>query len=283
MRKAVKKCGAHTNIAHQLKDIFKKLDNDEPITVVPNGLVTAIYTHFKQHIVPGEQQDIVELWMLVAERIAKETGVKYENPQLDGLDGQVESVRQMYNEGLHSPWSETVQGTQISVTSCTCGHQQGNIEIFASITLDMCGSSITEMLQKYLAKEKLEGYKCDKCESLGNSTKHVLLWKLPKTLVVSLKRFRVDAGRYVKINTRVNIEESFAIGTKDGEITYNLRSFAEHHGGYNGGHYVSFGKTSGSWKLYDDADVHNLGDQMKYNGSAVYFLVYESDNRTVSA
>lgn len=46
------------------------------------------------------------------------------------------------------------------------------------------------MLKNFLAEEKPdEDYKCDKCKSKGTCKKKLLLYKLPKILVITLKRF----------------------------------------------------------------------------------------------
>ena len=46
------------------------------------------------------------------------------------------------------------------------------------------------MLQNFLAEEICDGdYKCGNCKKKGHCTKRLIIYKFPKILIISLKRF----------------------------------------------------------------------------------------------
>jgi ubiquitin C-terminal hydrolase len=66
----------------------------------------------------------------------------------------------------------------------------------AKIFAESTKSTLDACLQRFTAEEVLEGdnmWKCDRCKQLRKAVKRLAIYKLPKVLVVSFKRFRWGA------------------------------------------------------------------------------------------
>lgn len=140
--------------------------------------------------------------------------------------------------------------------------------------------TLDEMLKAELVPEEIEGYQCDHCPQRQTAVRTTYIWKLPKYIVVVLKRFTYDGRR---INTPVRLEEetvsfneifSKASPEYDSASKYSLIACLDHHGGAHGGHYTAQTKTKGSWYLYDDESVHNMEKPMI--GASTYMMWFES-------
>lgn len=59
--------------------------------------------------------------------------------------------------------------------------------------------TLEECLTHFSRKESLEDYYCSTCEKHRNADVQISLWKLPKVLVIHLKRFDMQ-NRVKKIN-----------------------------------------------------------------------------------
>ena len=271
-------CSDSTAVQSQLADVISKLHDT---VVAPHGFVNALYTAFKGIVLPGEQQDIVEMWMLIVDKIAEEVGVEVPVPVHDTeFVNKILAARHMHNNKKVSRWIDAVQGTQLSVIECPCEFQQANVEVFTNIAVNLPQQApaqgpleITDLIRDYFALESLGCWKCDQCKLVGGAFKrNILIAEPPPVLIVSLKRFTSNGA---KINVQVEVAEFFQC--KD--TNYKLMAIGQHHGVHFGGHYVAIcrrmnGETAG-WSLYDDEHVYDLGPELRYEKSCVYFLVYE--------
>ena len=139
------------------------------------------------------------------------------------------------------------------------------------------------MLQEEMKGEEIEGYSCDTCSPVRTTAhRSSSIWRLPRTLIICLKRFTFD-GR--KIHTKITaptveplaMKELFSEDSpeKNGQTEYALRCVVDHHGSSGGGHYTSQckDKNSGEWHIYDDENVRQI--PAVYIGESTYILFYE--------
>ena len=60
------------------------------------------------------------------------------------------------------------------------------------------------MMEQFLKEEDLDDlFHCEKCKVRRQSKKKFVLWRLPKVLVIQLKRFEYTKWRREKINKSV--------------------------------------------------------------------------------
>lgn len=278
--------GKGGTMTSQLLDVIDKLQHS---TVVPQGLVSTIFDRFKCHITPGEQLDIVELWMLISEHIAKEVGAASDvsnvssdaDSEILKLDKQVREVQAMYNGKKTSPWADSYQGTQISVMQCECGFAQGNIEVFGCISLDIPVQNepvtLTSLLNAYVSIERMDEWRCDRCGNRNTAFKENKLWNTHRVIVVTLKRFRMlQNGVYEKINTPVELDATLNVTSQMRSAKYKLTAMGIHVGGHNSGHYIAQCKTQdNTWIMIDDDTIHTIGKTFTYPKNGVYYAIYE--------
>ena len=91
-----------------------------------------------------------------------------------------------------------------------CPHYSEREQYFNSIQLQVLNKkTIIESLKSYIEGELLEGdnaYYCEKCEKKVNTLKRQCIKKLPKMLIVVLKRFEFDFENMVKIKVNDYLE-----------------------------------------------------------------------------
>ena len=118
---------------------------------------------------------------------------------------------------------------------------------------------------------------CPKCKDFRRATKQMDVWKLPKTLIVQLKRFR--QVRVVLIDSLIDYqEEHSSMRRKNASFVdcplrgldlsnyvhsphhppavYDLLSVSNHAGTIGFGHYTAYGLNKETNKWYDFNDSH---------------------------
>jgi ubiquitin C-terminal hydrolase len=135
------------------------------------------------------------------------------------------------------------------------------------------------MIKGELVPEEISGYHCDHCTERQTAVRTTYIWKLPRYVVVVLKRFGSNGQR---INTPLSMEShkvSFkAFMTPDSPETssaqdYTLCGMVDHHGGAQGGHYTAQCNTNGAWQVYDDESSNPI--EKPIIGRATYMMWFE--------
>ena len=148
--------------------------------------------------------------------------------------------------------------TRLDIKCESCKNTNTIYEEFVSIDLSVPDTneivSIFSLFKEYLGSELNDEnnlYFCDRCDSFVCSQKKTFLWKVPKKLIISLKRYS-SCGK--KISTRIEYPELLKIReTSTGEvIEYKLTCVVNHIGGLSDGHYNSFVHVLDNWYFMDD-------------------------------
>ena len=152
-----------------------------------------------------------------------------------------------------------------SVICESCKNVSNRFEDFYNLTLEVKNlSNLNDSLHKMTMPEKIEDFKCSKCNQKVTINKRTSLCDLPNVLVVQLKRFYMnyEIERTEKINSRfefpfnINLKEfciedivtqisgksfeSEDIYAKDDDYyNYELKGINIHMGSADGGHYFS--------------------------------------------
>jgi len=143
------------------------------------------------------------------------------------------------------------------------------------ITLEDC-------IECYTQLETLDSdnqWECEKCKKKQNAIKKDNFWKLPKILIIHLKRFNKNNG-LKKNNDYVdypltNLDLSkYCTGYERNDICYNLYGVGCHEGSLNQGHYYSYCLNADeNWYWYNDSSVTRLNKESVISQSA-YCLFY---------
>jgi ubiquitin C-terminal hydrolase len=122
---------------------------------------------------------------------------------------------------------------------------------------------LIDALKEEFKEETIDEYACDKCApKRAPATKNVRIWRLPKLLIITAKRFAPNGS---KIHNPVNLshtEKFHDVFAKESHepskhIEYNLFATVDHHGSHYGGHYTAQSKmiTTGEWAHFDDESM----------------------------
>jgi ubiquitin C-terminal hydrolase len=179
-----------------------------------------------------------------------------------GLESWASFFRKEY-----SPIVENFYGqTQTRIICTDCGENSTRYEPWGILKVPIPGAdrvgapapSLHDCIASALATETLDDYTCDKCKKRGAARIEHSLSRLPKYLILSLKRF-TNTG--AKVRARIPYNESdisFAEWrtwpTLQAEKLSHYRLYAtvEHLGTSRGGHYIMRARDGIQWMVYDD-------------------------------
>jgi len=146
------------------------------------------------------------------------------------------------------------------------------------------GVKLSDCIELFLTKEKLgadDPWYCPNCRKHQQASKKFDLWKLPKVLVIHLKRFSYNRYWRDKLDTLVTFPtkgldmKEYLINSKAGPAFYDLMAVSNHYGGMGGGHYTAYAKNyeDGQWCSFDDSSVSSVGEE-DVQSKAAYVLFY---------
>lgn len=163
-----------------------------------------------------------------------------------------------------------------------CPHYSEREEPFLAVSVEMKNKkSLDESLQAFIKGEMLEGenaYFCDKCDKKVDTLKRCSIKKLPKNLVIALKRFEFDFDYMAKIKvndycefpneinmkhylqeylSKLEKSDSNSMDIEDcGDKIYDLYGVVIHMGSAESGHYYSLIKGENEeWLEFNDTVV----------------------------
>jgi len=170
---------------------------------------------------------------------------------------------------------------------------------------DSAKTSLEACLKKFTGGELLEGenmWKCDECKEPRKAMKKLAIYKLPKVLVISFKRFRGGSGARGD-SSKVNSDVTFPIdegldlapyAAKDSKLVpqnpvYDLIGVSNHSGGMGGGHYTAHCEVSNNaaasvrgapshvaqWMCFNDSKVSKAKTSSAIAGPSAYLLFYQ--------
>ena len=191
-----------------------------------------------------------------------------------------------YNLRDRSMLVDIFVGQMISTLTCqSCDEISTVCESFWDLSVPL-GDNTSSCLKKFTNEELLDGDerpKCDKCNKRRAMLKQYKLWRLPKILVVQLKRFtgsgriRSKDSRMVELESEIDckklLHEESPHKTK---TIYRLYAVSNHMGGTGGGHYTASCKhfSSDNWRYFNDSSVSDISAS-RIQTSDAYVLFYE--------
>lgn len=139
---------------------------------------------------------------------------------------------------------------------------------------------LLECIQAELKPEEIDDYACESCKQKCKTTKSISIWRLPKVLIVTLKRFTPMGGKdMAPLNydgESLNLGSVFSKESTEETKKKQYKCFAtvDHHGHHMGGHYTAqaLSPVWHKWHLYDDETVHEI-EKPQY-GHSTYILMF---------
>ncbi|XP_022869314.1 ubiquitin carboxyl-terminal hydrolase 8-like [Olea europaea var. sylvestris] len=197
---------------------------------------------------------------------------------------------------IEEPVKSTPMPDRLNVLVCWSGKmvQQYNVqplsllpEVFKSgffTKRPQDSVSLYKCFEAFLKEEPLgpeDMWYCPVCKKHCQASKKLDLWRLPKILVIHLKRFSYNRFLKNKLEAFVDfpirdLDMSSYIAWKNGQSShrYLLYAISNHYGSMGGGHYTAFVHHGGNqWYDFDDSHVSLISED-KIKTSAAYVLFY---------
>lgn len=286
-----------------IKAIYKGYWEDDCL-IRPLGLVKYLdeYSYFPM----GQQNDSTEVLTCIIQKIHESVAI----PKELSIEGAISSLDEMaikqwnlHLEKKYSPLSNMFWGQFYTRVHChQCNNKSYRFETFHYLTLQAVidgeenvesDIGLTQLFEHFLTEKKFDDdnkYHCEKCKTkVDIATTRTSLWKLPKFLIIQLKRYynKTDSKQLHKSHRNIeyplHFDPTFLIDKKkstkmDKKYVYNLHSGVFHSGGLLSGHYncYSWNQDTLQWLGFDDERKIELeGPITKHNN--IYQLVYQLD------
>jgi len=175
-----------------------------------------------------------------------------------------------------------------STLRCThCNHESVTFEPFWDLSLGIPARtgdvSLNECFDAFTKEETLDGDEmptCESCKTRRKSTKRYSLYRLPKILVVHLKRFSPTERFRQKLSSTVTFPlTGLSLARYTDSVTsssYNCYAISNHSGTLYSGHYTAYAKHphNGHWQLFNDSKVSKCSSSNVISNEA-YLLFFE--------
>ena len=264
-----------------------------PGYVIPRGFYDSlrevvqgtIYDDFTRRVPQDAHEFLV--WLLDQMYMSTQGEVSYSIPnegtlpamQIQALKGWKDAFEKQY-----SPLADLAFGLyriQYKCSACLTVHTRWETFNTLKYSLHMEGStplSLLECMKREFAEENIDEYACDTCApKRAPATKKVEIWRLPKLLILTAKRFSPNGW---KINYpmapigQVNFSDLFAQESTELSKQAFFQPFAtvDHHGSHMGGHYTAQVESfvTNRWSHFDDESVNYI--EKPNFGSSTYMV-----------
>lgn len=290
-----------TPLLDELHEVYKELWIENK-AIMPYKFLNTLQKHFGGLLNLAEQNDIMEFLMLYLDKLNTDIGVeliideedieklrqksqtymnvKYRNLVFSMDQEWLNTVRKEY-----SPIMDIFYGQNVSQITCGhCKYIHHNYEAFNCISLPIPKHdkplTIYDVIDEYFTKEHLNAiskeWTCDKCQNSVASAKCLKLWRMPKVLVINLKRFDhtlrknnapVKMPHDIDLSKHVICDKSF--------VEYQLISVGHHLGSSNSGHYVALCRhPTNEWYVIDDEKVKKTSNYNEIQQGCDYGYVF---------
>ncbi|XP_060608044.1 uncharacterized protein LOC132760151 [Ruditapes philippinarum] len=139
---------------------------------------------------------------------------------------------------------------------------------------------LNEALSKHFGTENINGFRCERCNTVTAATKGCQLTGLPKNFIISLKRFtrkRRKDTRHIKIPFELRLRPYI---DRDLELEDKARliGMVQHCGvSVTSGHYVAYVEVGMKWFRIDDMRISNITNNALSNeASSSYIYFYKT-------
>ncbi len=288
-------------------DLLRSLwSASKPAYVRPTGFIqsmipAAVSAGFDQFQVPLQHDSHEFLTFLLDqlhEGMAEEVNIEIHRPtpkteQDKIIQKALEAWKRMFSK-QYSPFTEMIYGLFRTTITCeTCKATSDSWETFNCLKLHFHSGECTleSMLKEEFQPETIEGYACEKCQpARTNATKQTRIWRLPRMILISLKRFTMDGKKLytnfqMPSNNSLVFKPYFSAESPEPSQYQPYECFAsvDHHGSAGGGHYTAQAKSplTDKWHTFDDETASSISEPQF--GVSSYILFFKPSSKAAEA
>lgn len=303
------------------QEIYQDLDENKPEYPIIIAYQTLVQSYWNKELTTNISKDLINLIKVTLKHIkefrlglqqdSQELLIKFIDLMHQGLlqdytftvTGTIRNSRDEVLVKSIGQWKDYLKQDGFSIftdlfygqlhTKVRC-HDCGNIThkfdpfCYLELALKTNGGSLQELVDLFCNVEELSDsnqYECEEnCKKMTNATKTLNLFRLPKHLIVHLKRFDFTTGRSRKNTAQVDFPVyNFSLDhvvdplSTQRQTRYHLYAVINHSGGPNGGHYYCYGKVGHQWFNFNDCSVNQI-DQSQIVSRNGYVLFYQLEN-----
>ena len=127
---------------------------------------------------------------------------------------------------------------------------------------------------------------CNKCKKHNKAKKQIKLYKMPKYLIIQLKKFENKANFFNYVNekkkdvyikypiTNLNLSD-FIENEEQKKYRYDLYAVIQHHGTINEGHYTAIININDNWVLYNDSKLYGISNPVTNDAYILFYKMNE--------
>jgi ubiquitin C-terminal hydrolase len=261
-------------------------------TVSPRGFVYSIQQYSKQKhnsfFCNFSQNDLQEFLMFLFD--AFHLGISTDNTNFKNCisnNDTEEKYFKMMDNNFKNDYSDIINlfyGASYSEISSIENNKILSVSFqpFFVLNLSMPNKkniTILDCLDLYLTSEELiddNAWFNNETNSKENVSKRDIIWKLPKILIIHLKRWDLTGKKNQNI-IQFDLEYDFSKyvnNTDNNDNNYELYSISNHQGNSNGGHYTTYVKNANNkWYEFNDTHIKEISNDLLISNKA-YCLFY---------
>lgn len=308
--------GSKGHLAVEFGALIERLTAHKHRYIEPKSFREAIVKYGNEQFRGNEQQDSHEFMMMLFDKLhhdlnrhakVKLTQNGFAPPQGNKNDNDInippETLGYDFWKGHlelnNSIITELFEGIFMSTLTCTyCRGKSNTFEVFNCLSLPIPSESrchIRDCLSHFSNPERIEAaWECPRCKEKREADKKIVICKLPKILIIHLKRFSLEVYTSKKFEIGKKLQTTVDFPLKDLSVdctdvlpksahgsmpfksTYNLCAVVNHYGEIEAGHYTAFCKLENQrWYKFDDSKVSEIRDT-DVCGQAAYILFYSA-------
>ncbi|KAL3070543.1 hypothetical protein niasHT_032333 [Heterodera trifolii] len=197
-----------------------------------------------------------------------------------------------------SPVNDLFNLTTISETQCiTCNASSVRFESVNQLSIELSSNfdclKLKDCLEAHFSSTNLDApWDCPNCKSKQPATRSTKIWKIPKILIVHLKRFSHNDGNFVKNEAQVTFDMNeldlspyIHENSPLPNTAFTLYAMTNHNGNLNFGHYtsavVNLTSTDQQWLSFNDESCIPCAAPSPTSQRA-FLLYYKRTNSTNS-
>ncbi|XP_054162411.1 ubiquitin carboxyl-terminal hydrolase 8-like [Oppia nitens] len=282
------KFGSNGELVIELAALFRQMAFPSPYkSLAAKDFKNAVCKHF-QGFIPGQQQDAHEFLVKLLEKLHEdlnESTIRDIDTNIsEDLSLQV-AANKFWKNHLRKNKSiitDLFEGFIVNSLMClTCHKTSNTFEVFSCLSLPLGNhkTTLNDCIRQYFKPERMSGeaaWECPTCKQKREADKKILLWKLPKVLIIHLKRFSYE-GRW-KLSTYVEFPiDELQIQTSQSSVQsrYNLYGVVNHSGTLECGHYTAYSQNLSKykWHKFDDQEITQI-NVTEIKSQSAYILFY---------
>ncbi|CBY23368.1 unnamed protein product [Oikopleura dioica] len=262
---------ADGEIAELTSEIFGKMKNLES-NISIEDLKDAV-SEFSGMFENDEQEDAEEFLLTLIDGLHLDLEKSSGFVESANVPNSSEEAWNQYISEENSFLTSLFVGQAESTLTClACQESTKNWESFWNISLPISGSSsIEECIEKFQKSETLTGEDqpfCESCQKKCDMTKSLRISKIPRTLLLHLKRFSSKS----KDSSLIKFPVDSSLSLESSE--FKLSSVINHQGkSTSSGHYLASVRHNGNWFSISDEKISSLE---KVESADAYVLFYTS-------